>query len=505
VSRAAASSEAQPQGGSALARLARNGAMTASADIVAKVLSVVFFSLVARNFSGDTLGHYVFAQAVASLIWSFAGLGLDRMATRDIAKDPQVMRRIAVPQATLKCGSAMLAVVVVSALLAIGGESTEGVVLTLMLGTSTALGLASATAITVFVANERMDHVVLAKLPFGLTSTAAGIAAILMGGGIVLAAFISTLLGTIATGLWAWWVLLRDYGRPQLNPRIREWPGMLREALPFGLQEMLGQVIFRFDTVLLAALATASVVGEYGAAYRMLEAVLFIAWSVGFSVMPMYSYMPVEDGRERLTRVVEGSIKLVVLVMAPIATAFFVLASPLVDFLYGLPEHQGAVDDLRLLAPALAIYGFGHLLGLLVLVRRPGRYTILLSAFVTVANVVACGVLIPLLEAKGAAISTLIAESLLAVGGLLLCRSIIGLPRLHWILTAPLAACAVMAFVMHELVDHLWPALLIGGVAYVVALLAFEAPTLRRDIALFRDLRASRPEVPVAYEEPLGL
>ena len=91
-------SDDQPSG-SGLVRLARNGALNASADVLAKVCSLVFFALVARRLGEDTLGHYVFALAIASLIWSFAGFGLDRMALRDIARDPPVMRSIAFPMA----------------------------------------------------------------------------------------------------------------------------------------------------------------------------------------------------------------------------------------------------------------------------------------------------------------------------------------------------------------------------------------------------------------------
>jgi O-antigen/teichoic acid export membrane protein len=97
-------SDDQPSG-SGLVRLARNGALNASADVLSKICSLVFFALIARRLGEDTLGHYVFALAITSLVWSFAGFGLDRLAMRDIARDPTVMKRIAIPMAAMKARS----------------------------------------------------------------------------------------------------------------------------------------------------------------------------------------------------------------------------------------------------------------------------------------------------------------------------------------------------------------------------------------------------------------
>src|ERR671923_2044781 len=176
-----------------------------------------------------------------------------------------------------------------------------------------------------------------------------------------------------AVGLvWCAALVARHFDRPALSPAIRSWRSMLRRAVPFTLQEMLGQVIFRFDTVLLGLLAASVVVGAYGASYRVLEATLFLAWSVGYAVMPMYSYLHEKE----LAHVYEGSLKLLLMITAPISAVLLVCAEPVVDLVYGLPQYADAVQVLRILAPAIAVYAVGHLAGMLVLVRRRGRVTV---------------------------------------------------------------------------------------------------------------------------------
>lgn len=245
--------------------------------------------------------------------------------------------------------------------------------------------------------------------------------------------------------------------------------------------------------MLLALLATSAVVGNYGAAYRMLEATLFLVWSVGFSVMPVYSYLDDRAGGD-LRRIVEGSLKLIVAVMAPIATVYLVCARPIIDLVFGLPEYEDSVGLLRLLAPAIIAYGFGHLVGILVLVRRPGRLTVFATAGVAVFNVVACLALIPWLGAKGAAIATIASELLLAGLGLWLARAVIGMPRMVWITAAPLGAAVAMGAVMAPLADRLWLALPAGALTYAAALFAFEARRLREDLVLLRSIAGRRPE-----------
>jgi O-antigen/teichoic acid export membrane protein len=479
---------------SAVARVARNGVLNASADILGKVASLVYFALVARQLGGDTLGDYVFAMALSSLIWSLTSFGLDRMTLRDVARDPVQMRDLVVPLATMKFTAALTVTGLAGAVLALGGRGGQSVALVLILGLNAAISLAISSAQAVFAANERMEHVFITKVPWAFAQSLVGIAVILAGGGIVLATLASAVAVAIVAGAGVTTLLLRHYGRPSPRLRVREWPGLLRRALPFGAQEMFGQIIFRFDTVLLGLLAASAVVGAYGAAYRMLESTLFVAWSIGYAVMPMYSYLHTEPGDRSLTLLYEGSLKLVLAATAPIALVFGVCSYAIVDLVYGVDQYADAVDVMRILAPTIAVYGIGHLAGLLVLVRRPGRLTILATATVAVFNVTICLVLIPLFGERGAAVATLASEALLAVIVLVLAVRVVGAPRLVWVMGSPLVAAAAMGAAIWPVRDELALALPIGAVVYLAVLAALEARRWRDDLDLLRSIAGRRAE-----------
>jgi len=56
---------------------------------------------------------------------------------------------------------------------------------------------------------------------------------------------------------------------------------------PSESADSLSTVLFRVDTTLLAFIKSPVEVGNYGAAYRFLDATLFVGWSAGAAVYPV--------------------------------------------------------------------------------------------------------------------------------------------------------------------------------------------------------------------------
>jgi O-antigen/teichoic acid export membrane protein len=473
-------------------RVARNTALRAGAEIVGKVASVVLFAYIARELGEGTLGDFVFALALAQIMWAVAGFGLDRMLLRDVARErgPAIDRLFWNMTAfKLSAGLAGVALTVLAVWLL--GYSSTVQQLVAILGLSMLAVLLSSSAQTVFQAYERMEYYFYAAVPNKILAAFFGIAALVLGGGIVAVA-----LGNLAAALMAlvlsMLILGWRFDRPSLLVHAREWPRMARDSAPFGLQEVLGQIIFRMDIVLLSLFTTSAVVGSYGAAYRVLEATLFLAWSVGTSVLPMYSYL--EPGDEPpLERVFEASLKFVVVIMLPLAVVMLVCAEGLVDLLYGLPDFDGAVSVMRWLAFAIVAYGVGHLAGVLVLVRRPGRVTVRAMAAVAAFNIAITLALIGPFDAEGVAAATLATEIVLAATALMLARPVTGLPGAWRVGGSAVVAGAAMAAVMMPVRDELAIALPLGGAVYLAGLALLEAGRLGGDLQAIRAMLRARP------------
>jgi len=160
---------------------------------------------------------------------------------------------------------------------------------------------------------------------------------------------------------------------------------------------------------------------------------------------------------------------------------------------------------LRWLAFAILAYAVGHLAGILVLVRRPGRLTVITTGVVAVFNIVLNLIVIPEHGAQGAAAATLATEVLLAAIVLVLAKPVVGFPRPLAVAAGAALAGLAMAAAMVPLRADLALALPAGLLAYGAALLAFEARSLSGDLAAVREtLRGSLASKEGAPDRPGG-
>jgi O-antigen/teichoic acid export membrane protein len=169
-----------------------------------------------------------------------------------------------------------------------------------------------------------------------------------------------------------------------------------------------------------------------------------------------------------------------------------VLAEPLIDLLYG-DDYSAAVVPLRLLGVVLALYGINQLTAVLVISRyRPGAFRGVLIA-VLVQNVVCNLVLIPLLEADGAALSAALSALLLGILSVRVGAEVTGGVNVARAFAGPALAGAVMAGVLVPLSLPLGPAIVLGGAVYLAVLALWERTANREDLGLVLDTLRRHP------------
>jgi O-antigen/teichoic acid export membrane protein len=314
-----------------------------------------------------------------------------------------------------------------------------------------------------------------------------GIAALLLGAGVVAVAAVFLSSAVLAFAL-ALFLLVRRVSRvrPEVHPSA--WASLMRAAAPIGVAGIFGIVIFRIDTVMLAAYEPNAVVGEYGAAYRLFETTLFLSWAVGAAVYPVLS----RSSAPTVGLVYEGSLKLVLALTLPLAAAAATLSEPLVRVVFG-SDYAGAGDALALLAPAIALYPISYIAGYLLVSQNRALVLTATYAFVAVENVLLNLVLIPRLSLEGAALGTSISELLAAA--ILVAYSMRVTGRTAWtrVLAGPVMASSVAAAGMVWLREDLLVAAAAGALAYVAVLTAFERSVFPQDARMlwssFRPVR----------------
>lgn len=468
----------QASGAAPAHRVARNTALRAAAEILGKFATLALTVVMTDQLGVGAVGDFAVALAISQLYWPIAGFGLDRLALREIALDASASQRLVPVLNSFKL-SVGLACTLIGTL---GMAAARGWVtvtwLVLILSFSLVAGLLGSTAQAVFMAHERNQDYFLAALPVKVFSAILGIAVVLVGGDVLMVAA-TTLLASVAGIAIGWWILGRRYGhRPAaLDRSPRTWGPLLRTSGPWGLQEVFGQITFRLGIIVLYFTAGKVITGQYRVAYQLLEATLFLPWSIAASSLPMIARgrRGESQGDEPPLEVTTRSaIELTLALMLPIAVLLGLCAHPIITTLYPKPEMAPAAEFLPYLAVAAVVYGVGHIAGIVALSHLPGRRTVEATAMAAAFSVVAVIVLVPSQQGHGAALAALATELVLAGLSVRLAISAAGAHFLAGLLSTSTVAALCMAVVVFPFRDDLLLAVAAGGSVYAAVLLALE-------------------------------
>jgi len=441
------------------------------ADIASKLASLAFFVVMARKLGASSFGVFTFALAFAILATTLANFGQDVLLTREVARDHGRLGEYFANTLALKVVLATGSLTVAIGVAAVLGTDRETVEALLLLGPAVTLELLMATCFASFQAFERLEFIPVALISQRFVTAAVGIVALVQGAGVVAVSAIY-LAGAALGFALALWLLMRKIARPALRVEPGRWLPLMQAAFAIGLAAVFAIVFFRIDTAMLAAFEPKNVVGAYGAAYRLLEATLFISWSVGAAVYPVYSRRTATSVPP-VSLVFQRSLKLSVALTLPLAAGGLVLAGPLIRLLYG-SSYGNAETALRLLTPTIALYPICYLAGYLLVSQDRQRVLTWVYGLVTLENIVANLVLIPWLSLNGAALSTSISQLLVAVAFVAFAERAVG--ALDWtrIAVGPVLATLLATGAMTALRNELVLAVTAGAAVYAVALVLFE-------------------------------
>jgi len=445
-------------------RAAKNTAVRATGEIVGKLGSLVLLAVLARKVGDARLGVFVFGLAWAEVAMTPVGLGIDQYLMRQVAADRDRVDAYFWNAMSLKLQRGVPIVVGSIVVVHLLGYPHETELTVSILTVGLLFDTMARSPANLFQAFERGELVASTIVVQRLLAAMLGLAALLAGFGVV----------AVAT-TYSFGALVRFAMSMQLLRTRLGWPRMIRprdvrreirkRSLTFTAQDIFGLVLARADILLLGALATDAVVGQYGSAYRLFEATTFINVALAGAFAAMYTYLG-RDTSPTLGAVFQRSIKLCLALLLPIALTLGLLAQPLCRSFFGA-EFVDAADPLRLLAPVVVLFGLMVLASVLVLSRSNPRRMVYTVAVAAVVNIGLNFALIPVLGDVGAALAMLL--SMVVYASIALWLAVLEVGRINWasMLAAPAIAASAMAVPL-LLLEGLWPlAVLSGTVVYL--------------------------------------
>lgn len=448
-------------------RIASGTAVRAVGELLAKPASLLFYIVLARKLGDDEFGEFIFGLSLSTVLLAAAGLGTKDLVARQVARRHERVDVLLWNVLVLKGLMALALMVAIGILVTVLGYSIEARLAILVVSLGVAFEYETSIFSSVFQAYERQQHIATSLLINRTFTAAAGIGALLAGAGLVPVSILFT-VGS-ALGLLSSYVLMqRRVVRPNVEVDPSRWRELLRAGLPLGILEVASTASMRSSVVLLGILAAGSVdVGQYGAAFRLIEATLFIPWSLSSAMVPWFSRHGPQSTIP-LKRGFELALKFVIAAMMPLALVLGIYADEIVNLLYG-DGFEGAVTPLQVLAPMTVLWGVNSIVSSVLIGRNSPRFYLLPAAASIVLNAVLSVVLIPDHGAIGAAAATVPSVALLAILTVTSTSRLTGAISLSRTLSAPIAAAAVGAAVAVGLAGIPW---IVAAIAVVAAYLA---------------------------------
>lgn len=471
-------------------RIAVNTGVKAVGEIVGKVASIAFYILIARELGDDLFGDFIFGLAVSTVLLSLVGLGTTELITTELARDRSKIDELFADTMAFKSLFTVVLLVLLGVFLTLAGYPVDTRIAILLIGLGVGIELLSQVPYAVFMGHERMGYTATSLVIQRVSTAVMGIVALELGASLILVSAIfafGSLLGLITAMYW----MTTRVSSPSRAVNRERWMVIIRASFPLGLVAFLYTIILKVDITLLSLLTGGaednSEVGQYGAAFRLIEATMFIGWSFSGATMPWLS-RDREEGGMSLSRGYALGAKGLLAILFPIGAFYALLADPLVNLLYG-SHYEDAVVLVQLLAPMAVLFGWNTLVATVLISRNvPSGFT-RPGLVVLIQNVAFNLVLIPLMGAEGAAISSVSSGILLAALTAGPTRRAVGKFAFFDTLTAPIVATGAMtAAVLAVGADSLILPGLVGTVAFFAAFFAVEAAFFRDDFAIYRRL-----------------
>lgn len=404
--------------------IARNTSYFTIALIAQKVISFLYFTILARNLNPEELGHYYFAISLTTIFAIFIDLGLANVLIRETAKNKEKAGDYLASVLLLKLPLALFSisgVVLYVNLLHYPLLIKQLVYIALIPMTLDSFTLSFYALIRGF---HNLKYESFGSIIFQTIVFVFGISALKSGLGLkyILSALA---LASIFNFFYSFYFLSFKI-KARINFKLNK--SLIRKivliALPFALYAVFQRMYMYLDTVLLSKLAGDHFVGLYQISFKIIFSLQFLPMAFVASLYPAFAdYW--KNNRLQLKISFERSINYLVFISLPIAFGIIVLADKIL--LIFKPEYIEALGSLRIIMLAMPFIFINFPIGALLNACDRQKMNTRNMALVLGSSIILNLILIPKINVLGAVISVVLTNFFMFILGVSLIPQIVKL------------------------------------------------------------------------------
>lgn len=195
---------------------------------------------------------------------------------------------------------------------------------------------------------------------------------------------------------------------PSFN--FQKYKEIFTKSLPLGITLVFNLIYFRADTFIIAMTRTQEEVGSYGLSYRFFEFVLVFPTFFMNSLFP--HMLKIRNDLDLLNKVVYKSSR-ALFVLSVVCSLVFIIISPYLIYLSAGKSFSESVNALRILSLSFPSFFLSALYMWVLITFGKRKLLALIYGASMVINVLMNLVLIPILGITGAAITTVVGETII--------------------------------------------------------------------------------------------
>ena len=471
-------------------RFAKNTFSLFIMQIVASILSIFLGIFIARNFGDVGLGKYAFASSFVIFFSLFLDIGYNTLLIREVSRDKSKANNYVSNLLTFRLICAPVVFFLVVVIINLMGYPSDTKNLVYLFAIWNFLGSFTSIYKMTFRAFQRMEYESVITILSDILRVSLGLIVIILGYGLVIIGLVF-IFSSIFDLLISTIICERKFVKSSTKFDLSFFKNTIKLALPLAIASIFQTVYKKADAILLSIMQGDAVVGWYYAAYNLVLSLHVIPHLIVSAMLPILSQYYISS-RTSLKSAYEKCFRYLFILGLPIVAGGILLADKIIFFIYGSGFTKSIIALQILSIDILLIFMYVILGGFLISIDKQNQMAI--SAFITaVVNVVLNIILIPYFSYIGAAVTTVVCETVLfSIYFYLLSKYICILPVLK-IFVKPFIALIIMSlFILFFnwfglIILVLFSALIYFGILYIIGGISKEDVVLIKKIIRIRN------------------
>jgi O-antigen/teichoic acid export membrane protein len=450
--------------------------------VAALVLLFLAYAQLFRYLGPHSSGQYQFVLSFVTIFGIIVDFGIQQYIIKKISEEPHNAKKyfhnflaVEVLLVTLIYG----AMAIVGKL---GNYEPQVYHAILVAGLGTALNGLTYPFLAVMNSFHDLRKVALINFLNSLINVAVIFCTIWLGQGIVFLASNQVIFALVGLVLYRRFVV-KHIPEPDVGKAVvsLDWglvKGIFKAALPFALLVGFSTVYNRIDVVLITKILGYTATGFYTAAYKFFDLLGFFPSVVSFSLYPVFAGLMAKKAYPQIRSTLEQYLRFLIALALPMAVGGMLLAKEIVLVLAG-KDFLPAASTLAILVWAPAIL-FVYIAVNSLVISQLTKFAVIITCSNVIVNLIGNLILLPRYGIQGAAIMTVVSETLQGIFYFYFVRKKITHYKFWAFVWRPAMAAGVMGLLiwlskpaLSVLADNLFSLETLKGTGLLLALLVF--------------------------------